>query len=291
MSPAPERWLEVRVRSASAGDRAPLLAEGLLALGGRACEERDGWQVTHLPVTAESSILSDEVGRFLAELTNLDDVEVRVRVQEHEDWAETWKRGLAPRRVTERIVVTPSWMNPETGPDDLVIVVDPGMAFGTAEHGTTRGCLRLLDGVVKAGDRVLDIGAGSGILSIAAALLGATEVLAVEGDPLATETLQENIEQNGTADVVSTLVAWVDGPGLESLAPADGIVANIEAGVLTPLLGGLRRALRPDGWLVLSGILDTQWPDLTAAAEEGGLSLERTDADGEWRSGLFRLAD
>ena len=77
--------------------------------------------------------------------------------QAHEDWAETWKRGLAPRRITDRLVVRPSWTDFEAGPEDLVIVLDPGMAFGTAEHGTTRGCLRLLDHAVTPGDRLLDV--------------------------------------------------------------------------------------------------------------------------------------
>ena len=149
-----------------------LLADGLLSLGGRASEERDGWFLTHVPAPQEADVFAEEARLFLVKCTGLEDVEIRVRIQEHEDWAETWKRGLRPRRLTERIVVTPSWMDPPARPDDLVIVVDPGMAFGNAEHGTTRGCLRLLDGTVQEGDRVLDIGAGSGILSIAAAMLG-----------------------------------------------------------------------------------------------------------------------
>jgi len=291
MSQAPERWLELSARSASAGDRADLLADGLLALGGRASEERDGWYLTHVPAPPEADAFSEEARRFLIECTGLEDIEVRVRLQEHEDWAETWKRGLRPRRITERIVVTPSWMDPRARPDDLVIVVDPGMAFGNAEHGTTRGCLRLLDGAVQDGDRVLDIGAGSGILSIAAAMLGAGDTLAVEGDSLATETLQGNIERNGVGEVVSTLVEWADNESLRNLGPVHGIVANIEAGILTPLLPGLHAALRPGGWLILSGILDSQWSDLEDAAASAGLRSGQVDADGEWRSGLFRRAD
>ena len=170
-------------------------------------------------------------------------------------------------------------------------VVDPGMAFGNAEHGTTRGCLRLLDGTVQEGDRVLDIGAGSGILSIAAAMLGAGGALAVEGDTLATETLQDNIERNGVGEVVSTLVEWADNESLRNLGPVDGIVANIEAGILTPLLPGLHSALRPGGWLILSGILDSQWSELEDAAAGAGLRPVELDADGEWRSGLFRRVD
>jgi ribosomal protein L11 methyltransferase len=135
---------------------------------------------------------------------------------------------------------------------------------------------------------VLDIGAGSGILSIAAAMMGASAVLAVEGDPLATETLEENIERNGVADRVGSLVSWVDNDELRSLGPADGVLANIEAGILTPLLPGLRDAIADGGWLILSGILDHQWADLEAAAGAHRLHFVEVDADGEWRSGLFR---
>jgi len=291
MSQAPERWLELSVHSASAGDRAELLIDGLMSLGGRASEERDGWYFTHVPAPPEPDLFTEEARRFLVDSTGIEDVEVRVRLQEHEDWAETWKRGLKPRRITERIVVTPSWMDPRARPEDLVIVVDPGMAFGNAEHGTTRGCLRLLDGMVQDGDRVLDIGAWSGILSIAAAMLGAGDTLAVEGDGLATETLRENIERNGVGEVVSILVEWADNESLEALGPADGIVANIEAGILTSLLPGLHAALRSGGWLILSGILDSQWSDLEIAARSAGLQSIGLDVDGEWRSGLFRRAE
>jgi len=229
-----------------------------------------------------------EAETLLASAVGLSDVEVGCSVQEHEDWAETWKRGLHPRRVSARLLVTPSWMDPGAAPDDLVIVVDPGMAFGNAEHGTTRGCLRLLDGLVRPGDRILDIGAGSGILSIAAAKLGAGEVLAVEGDALATETLAENIERNGVGHVVTQREAWADNASLVEMGPADGVVANIEVGLLTPLLPGLLGAVGAGGWLVLSGILDVQWRELSAAVADAGLLPQGVDADGEWRSGIFR---
>lgn len=290
MSPTPERWLEVGARSQAAGDAESLLADGLVALGGRATEERDGWFLTHLPAPADVEAFASEARSFLTSFTGLDDLEIRTRVQDHEDWAEAWKRGLAPRRVTSRIVVTPSWMDPHAQPGELVIVVDPGMAFGTAEHGTTRGCLRLLDPIVSPGQRILDVGAGSGILSIAAALLGAEHVRAVEGDDLAIETLQENVDANGVSDRVEVLTAWVDNDALLEMGPVDGIVANIEAGILTPLLPGLAGALEAGGWLIMSGILDSQWDALAAAASEQALSLVGMDADGEWRSGLFRTA-
>ena len=180
------RWLQVRVRARADADLSSMsvdgLVEGLLALGGRAAEERDGWYMTAIEEPSDLDAFVARARSTLAELTGSDAIDLEVEWRNHEDWAETWKRGLAPRWVTPRILVRPSWTSPPAEIPAVEIVLDPGMAFGTAEHGTTRGCLRLLDGVVQTGDRVLDVGSGSGILAIAAVLLGAAEVIAVEAD-------------------------------------------------------------------------------------------------------------
>lgn len=290
MSTADRRWVELKARSREEGEASELLADGLVALGGRAVEERDGWYITHLPDEPEDEVgLQDALRAQLAVLTGLSDLDVEVSWRGHEDWAETWRRGLAPRRLTDRLVVRPSWMEVEDArAGDLVITLDPGMAFGTAEHGTTRGCLRLLDRAVSPGDRVLDVGAGSGILSIAAALLGADEVLAVESDALSCEALAENVVRNGVEDQVRWEVRPADVEWLTGAGPVSGVVANIEWGVLTPLLPGFVAAVEPGGWLILSGILDTEWSQMREATEEHGFTLVELDEDGQWRSGLFR---
>jgi ribosomal protein L11 methyltransferase len=172
---------------------------------------------------------------------------------------------------------------------EVVVIVDPGMAFGTAEHGTTRGCLRLLDGVVEPGARLLDVGAGSGVLAIAAALLGAADVVAIEGDPLAWEALEENIEINGVEGRVRCRCALVDADDLAGYATVDGVVANIESATLIRLLPGFAGALGDGGWLILSGILGAEWPSVREAAEAAGLSFRALDEDGEWRAGLFEV--
>ena len=283
---APRRWLVVSV--AVPPDDDGLAAEGLLLLGGRAVEERDGRAVTHLPEPPAGEVSVEALEARLRALTGLDGLDVRLAWQEQEDWAETWKRGLAPRRVTERIVVTPSWCPSGAGPDDLVVTVDPGMAFGNAEHGTTRGCLRLLDRTVAPGERVLDVGAGSAVLAIAAALLGAREVLALEGDGLAIPTARENVERNGVADRVAVEETWASAEDLPRRGPVDGLVANIESGVLRPLLGAFAATVRPGGWLVVSGILAEEWDAFAADVEAAGFTPDGVDADGEWRSGRFR---
>jgi ribosomal protein L11 methyltransferase len=289
------RWLELRVRRAGPGSE-PNEAEGdgeladaLVGLGGRAVEERDGWLVTYVTEppdveafrAAASARLAGRVGR----------VEIEHSWRDPEDWAEAWKRGLEPRRVTPRLWVTPSWNEAEVrarvDPRERVVVVDPGMAFGTAEHGTTRGALRLLDRALAPGTRVLDVGSGSAILAVAAALLGAAHVTAIEGDPVAGEYARENVARNGVTARVRWIEAWADADQLRALGPVDGALANIESGVLRRLLPGLRGALAPAGWLILSGLLQEEWDQFAHDVAHAGFALVDADADGEWRSGWF----
>jgi len=286
------RWLELRVRCPSAGDRSDLLADGLLSLGARGVEERAGWYVSYFDEPDDAAAFVADAAAALEAATDLSPLHVEHGWQAHEAWEETWKRGLGPRRVTDRIVVHPSWATPDdVRAGDIVIRLDPGMAFGTAEHGTTRGCLRLLDGLVAAGDRLLDVGAGSGILSIAAARLGAEAIIAIEGDNYACEAMKENVEANGVDDRVSVEEAWASVDSLAACGPVDGVIANIEAGLLAPLHEGFHRALVPGGWLILSGILDHEWAESRQRAESHGFTFVSIDEDGAWRSGLFRRAE
>jgi ribosomal protein L11 methyltransferase len=283
------RWLELRVRGPSDREDDPLLAEGLLALGGRAVEERDGWYLTHLGEPDDLLSFLDRARRSLEEMVG-PDVVLEHRWQDHEDWVESWKRGLRTRHVTERLVVTPSWIPYRAAEGEHVLVLDPGMAFGTAEHGTTRGCLRLLDRVLGKGERVVDVGAGSGILSIAAALLGAGEVVAVEGDELACEAMDENLERNDVGARVRVVSAWADRELLARHAPSDGVVANIEWHRLRPLFPWLAETVRPGGWMILSGILKEEVVEVEELASSLGLRVRGADADGEWRSILLERA-
>lgn len=290
MSPPARRWLELRASTEAGDARRELVADALLYLGGRAVEERDGAFVTYLPEPAELETFLLEARRTLEHL-GLGGVELQVGWRPDEDWLETWKRGLEPRRVGRRLVVTPSWCRVEAEPGDVVIVLDPGMAFGNAEHGTTRGCLRLLERSVKPGTRVLDVGAGSGVLSIAAAHLGAREIVAVEGDTLAMGALRENVHRNRAGDRVTIREVWADSGLLAGMGSWDGVVANIESGVLRGLGAGLRAAVRPGGWLILSGILDAEWPTVRADFETLGFSVSDVDRDGDWMSARLRAPE
>ncbi|MDQ3555848.1 MAG: 50S ribosomal protein L11 methyltransferase, partial [Gemmatimonadota bacterium] len=241
---APKRWLVLEARVAAPELRA-LAAEALLALGGGAVEERGEWLVTYLPAPpALDAFLGEARIRLRDAVPGADYVQLDWRWQEDEDWALRWKQGLEPRKLSARLVVKPSWTDWDAAPGETVIEVDPQMAFGTGEHATTRGCLRLLDGCIRPGDRVLDVGSGSAILSIAAGRLGAREVRAVEYDPDANLNARPNVAANGVADRVRIVEQMADPRLLAELGDFDLVLANILSGIIRPLLPAFRDALR-----------------------------------------------
>jgi ribosomal protein L11 methyltransferase len=243
---------------------------------------------TYLPPPDDPDACLAEAERFLAEWLLADDVpELSWRWQEAEDWAAEWKRGLQPRRVTDRVVVKPTWTewSPEAG--QVVIEIDPQMAFGTGEHATTRGCLRLLDASLRPGDRVLDVGSGSAILSIAAAQLGASSVVAVEYDADANLNARENLQRNGAGERVRLVEALADAGLLAGLGRFDLVLANILSGVIRPLLPAFRAALEPGGRLIVSGILQTECEQVLGDARAAGFRLAREDGEDEWWSALL----
>jgi ribosomal protein L11 methyltransferase len=206
--------------------------------------------------------------------------EPTVREVREEDWANAWKEHFFAHRVGERLVIKPSWREFEGGPDDLVVTLDPGMAFGTGLHPSTRLCLLALERAVRAGDRVLDVGTGSGILAIAAARLGASHVLAVDLDEVAVEAARANVQANGLAGAIEV------GGGSVDAAPTDQrydlVAANIIARVIVDLAPALAARLRPGGRLVASGILDVRRDEVAAALAAAGLTVEETLEEADW---------
>jgi ribosomal protein L11 methyltransferase len=293
----PDRWLVLRIPigpDAARRERVVdlLMNGGVEGLDPRGVEEReDGLVVYVAPPSPSEGGVGPLVERLRHALRQGGEARAADGIQPgwqaHEAWAEHWRRGFGTRRITDRIVVTPSWEPVAPTPGEIVLVVDPGMAFGTSEHPTTRGCLRLLDGRVEAGTRVADVGAGSGILSMACALLGARSVLALELDPWACTAARENVERNGLVGRVTVQSRAVGTDFLPGVAPFDGIVANIEAGILRPLVPGFARGLRPGGWLILSGILDTEAAAMRAIAEAAGFRFIEEDREAEWWSAAF----
>jgi ribosomal protein L11 methyltransferase len=286
MKPSRDRWLVVRVQMADP-ELLPLAAEALVARGSLAVLEEAGAVVAYLPDRGDPEAVVQELRASLAEELPAAEADLSWRWQENEDWMARWREGLAPRQVTERLVVKPTWTSWEARPGQVVIDVDPQMAFGTGEHATTRGCLRLLDDALRPGDRVLDVGSGSAILAIAAAKLGAREVVAVEYDPDANLNALENVEGNGVR--VEIVEAMADAELLAGLGPFDLVLANILSGVIRPLLPAFHAALPgPDGRLVVSGILRTEAAEVVHDAEAAGFRVCEVDEEEEWWSALLR---
>lgn len=204
------------------------------------------------------------------------------RIVHEDDWAEAWKVHYHPVKIGKRIFIRPLWVEVETGPDDLVIALDPGMAFGTGTHPTTQLCLEALDDLVKPGVNVLDLGCGSGILSIGAAKLGASHVLALDIDPIAVKSTQENIVQNGVA---SKIIAQEG--SLESVVTSarrfDLIVVNILARIIIQMCDEhLGDIVRPGGLAIFSGIIDTQADEVETALRKTGLEPYARRQQGDW---------
>ena len=196
-----------------------------------------------------------------------------------QDWSEYWKQYYKPFRAGKRLVIKPSWENWEKQPGDLIIELDPGMAFGTGTHETTAMCVELIEKHYRGG-KVLDVGTGSGILAIAAARLGATDVLGVDIDPMAVRVARENVEKNGLSAVIDIregdLVA-----GLGDVR-CDFAVANILADVIALLAGPLKKHLVPGAQFVCSGILKEREDDVKAVLEKNGYRLFDRLQKGDW---------
>lgn len=207
--------------------------------------------------------------------------ELQTRIVHDADWAEAWKAHFPVLRVG-RIVVRPTWRRHRRRPTDAVIALDPGMAFGTGLHPTTRLCLAAIDAVAErgrlAGARVLDLGCGSGILGIAAVRLGATTVLGVDTDPLAVEATTSNARRNRLVRRIRARAGSL--PSGE--APFDVVLANLVASVLLVLASGLSAELRPGGILLASGIFIDREDEVVKAFEAAGLVVDGRSVEGEW---------
>lgn len=283
-------WLLLSVQAPPPGEEI-LLVEAMRSVGARAVERDGARYEAILPPPRDLDSLLREAEAVIRASTSLRNPRVSYRWQSHTAWGAEWGRTLEPRRVGRRIVVTGTGSEPPSGEGDVVIRLVPGVGFGTAEHGSTRGCLRLLEETVASGDRIADVGSGSGILAIAAALLGSRRVLALELDPYACAAARLNVEENGVGDRVELREEEVGSGTLVGEQPFDGIVANLQSSILLPLLPGLSRAISPGKWLIVSGIFRGERDRLVAAARESGLELELELVEDGWWSGRFRRSE
>jgi ribosomal protein L11 methyltransferase len=266
-------------------DEADEISSALWDLGATGVEERDSTTLAKSPegtVTLVGSFENEEDATdAVAELTEVG-LAPRLEFVVGDAWRDEWRKYFKPTRLGERIVIRPSWEPFEAQPGDVVVTIDPGRAFGSGLHETTRLVLRAIDARLGAADRILDVGCGSGILAVAGILLGAKSGVATDNDPDAVEVTNENALLNGVAD---RLVASVDDVSLiRDTFPF--VVANIEARVLIPLAASIAARVAPGGTLVLSGILRGQEDDVRAAYAE--LELVEIPTDGEWVAIVLR---
>lgn len=204
---------------------------------------------------------------------------IRFRSLSEKDWANEWKQYFHVTHVGESLVIKPSWEEYTPKEGEHVIKIDPGMAFGTGTHHTTNMCMARLEKVLPANAEVFDVGTGSGILAIAAALLGAKSVKAVDIDAVAVRVARENIADNGLEDKIEVkegdLLRGTEGQ-------ADVIIANIIADIIIMLLKDIPRKLKDDGIFLASGIISDRRADVEAAAAEVGMKVDHVDEKGGW---------
>ena len=225
---------------------------------------------------------------FVKERLDLMGIEYELTLSgmKEEDWANSWKKYYKPIRIAHRLMVVPTWEEYEPKEGDLILKMDPGMAFGTGTHETTRLCATLTEDYMKPGARVLDVGTGSGILAIAASKLGAGEVMAYDIDPVAVRVAQENCDVNDCTNVtcgISDLLAGVDTKG----GLYDFVCANIVADIIVRMADDILRYMKPGGLLAVSGIIDTQAERVHEALTRGGLTHVLTRAENDWNAMLF----
>ena len=267
-------WTAVRVTPA--GGRDALLA-ALFAAGSQGVHEEGDALVTHFPPGAD-------VEQVLEALLAADHgATVETAPADTTDWSEAWKSRVRAHRLGG-LVIAPPWLAHEHDPSTS-IVIDPGMAFGTGEHATTRGVVRLMQGVVKPGDVVADLGAGSAVLAIAAAELGAARVAAIELDADAIENAEENVERNGVSGTV-TVIEGDAGVLVGLVAPVQLVLANIISSVLVELWPAIDAAVAPGGMAIVSGILGEERAQMIAALAGFGWAPVAEDAEDVWWSAL-----
>jgi ribosomal protein L11 methyltransferase len=261
----------------------------LFELGAQGVEERDATTLDK-PLTPGAEVMLvasfetlTDANDALAALLELDPPRPgRLEFVVGDAWRDAWRAHFKPTRIGRRLVVRPSWEPYEAQPDDVVLTIDPGRAFGTGTHETTRLVLTEIDARVRGGETVLDVGAGTGILAVAALLFGAKSAVCIDNDADTVGVVVETAERNGVAGRLDAGTTPV-----EALADSfDLVLANIEARVLIPLAGVIAPRVAPGGTLVLSGILVGQEDDVIAAYS--GLRCEARPTIGEWAAIVLR---
>lgn len=250
---------------------------------------RPVWVRTFLAAADVQEKTLEEIRRALWHLGQMRRVgELQIVERAEEDWANAWKEHYRPLRAGRRTIIAPPWHEyTAESADDVVVILDPGMAFGTGTHPSSRLCLMGVEKQVQPGDRVFDVGTGSGILAIAAAKLGASVVDAVDIEPVAVRSAAENAERNGVAAQVQTSLGSADPDGPRQ-GPYDIVVANIISRILVDLAPGISKAVRPGGVLIMSGVIESREPLVREAYEPRGFQLIDREQIDDWVGLTYR---
>ena len=291
------KWLELSVRTP------PEFVEPLSQIfyryghGGVAVEQEGGfnpdegeapsgdeWAVvtTYLPMNESLDERRSRIDVGVRLVAHVSDISpLQERVVEEEDWQEAWKEHFHPLRVSRRITICPTWREYAAREGERVIMLDPGMAFGTGHHPTTRMCIEQLDAHVTPGIDVLDVGCGSGVLSIAAARLDARHVFGLEIDSVAVNVAKQNVRDNGVQHTVRVVQGTLPHPDIKPAAYGVA-VANISAKVISEFAPHLVGAVRDGGKVITSGILLSSKDMVAQSLADAGAELEQTFVDGDW---------
>ncbi len=282
-----EAVTEVLSRYASGGIAIEMAADNNDALPATA----DVLVKAYIPIDGQEDEQRQRIEEGLWHLSQIQPLpEPEFRILNEEDWQTSWKKHFQPIPIGKRLLITPPWITTEER-GRKVIVLEPGMAFGTGLHPTTRLCLEAIEDILQPGDNVLDIGCGTGILSIAAVLLGANHVLAVDTDHIAVQATRENAERNHVVESIQVepgSLEQVETLQTESQKP-DLIVANILFHILVDLIqSGLPAYVKPKGRIILSGLLAEQVESLVSLAENADLDLIEVRREKDWRALIFK---
>lgn len=261
--------------------------------------EEAAWEIAHIDLIDEDLLQKDraesivhiyieegnnpaEAVSFISDRLTAEKITFRIETDgcSEEDWADKWKAFFKPTAVGERLFVRPIWIDDYDAGDRAVLNIEPGAAFGTGTHDTTRLCLETLDKIIKDGDTVLDIGCGSGILAIASMLLGATEGFGVDIDELAVKTAKENGKMNNLDEPE---LKFVCGDLADKVTKQyDVVVANIVADIIILFSTQVRAFMKPGARFIASGIIDTRADEVVTALQSAGLKLVERIEHGGW---------
>ena len=235
----------------------------------------------------EERSLSDSVAFVRDRFTALGiDPKVELVGLDEEDWANEWKKYYKTLHIGARTVINPPWIPYEPKKGEIVVKMDPGMAFGTGTHETTRLCLLLLERFLTPCARVLDVGTGSGILSIAARKLGAKSAFAYDIDPVAVRVAKDNVETNGVSDIVCGVSDLLKNVDREE--PYDFVCANIVADILIRMSPDIGSVMKQGGLIVTSGIIEGKCVEVKEAMEQYGFEVIHTETENDWVAYVFR---